>query len=200
MLTAHAAITAIGVPLVQGLSNADQQAGLGPLWPSLAATLAASEGDVIADLGRISAIHPGLAVVSAAQRVLLAVRPNLEELLRLRDRVRQLLAVVGDDASRLVVVVIAPEKTAQRDQRAVARVLADAALSAVRVVWFPFAPKEVAAFYAGQLNRRGSLSRSATALAAELSFGAASPVLAPVGSTSGAHAGAFTGEPAWTTS
>ncbi|HEY0869734.1 MAG TPA: hypothetical protein VGD55_05005 [Acidothermaceae bacterium] len=201
MLSAHAAITAVGVTLVPGLSNADQQVGLLPLWPSLAAVLAASECDVIADLGRICAVHPGLAAAAAAHRILLAVRPNLEQLLRVRDRVRHLLALIGEDASRLVVVVICPEKTAERDQRAVARVLADAGLSAVRVVWIPFAPNEVAAFYAGQLNRRGSLSRSATALAAELSFGVGAPAWeAAVRSTSGAHRGAIAGEPAWTTS
>ena len=158
--------------MVEGLANADQQAGLLPLWPTLCAALVASERDVIVDLGRVSSVHPGLTIAAHSQRILIVVRPQLEELVRLRDRVRQLLDVADGDASRLLVVVISPDKMAARDQRAASRILADAGLPYVQVVGFPFLPKEVAAFYAGTLNRRGYLWRTAVDLAASLQDGA----------------------------
>jgi hypothetical protein len=80
----------------------------------------------------------------------------------------------------------------------VSTVLAAAGLSAVRVLWFPFAPKELAAFYASKPDRRGYLWRSAATLAGEFGVGngvspethfAASP----------AAAISIAGEGAWTT-
>lgn len=199
MLAAHAAITPVGVPLVEGLGHDDQQAGLAPLWESLTAGLVASEHDVIADLGRISSTHPGLAVAVAAQAIVIVVRALEEQLVRLPDRVRHLLTVAADDASRLVVVVVSPDKVAQRDQRAASMVLAAAGLSAVRVLWFPFAPKELAAFYAAKPDRRGYLWRAAAGLAVEL--GAASGALPETHfAASPAAAGKLAGERAWTTS
>jgi hypothetical protein len=168
LVASHAAMTSVGARLVEGLASADQQIGLGPLWPSLTQAVLASETDVICDLGRTSALHPGLGMVTAAHRILFTVRPELEQLLRLRDRVQQLLVLTGGDATRIVVVVIAPEKTAQRDQRAVTQVLDSADLNKVRVEWFPFNPKELDAFYAGRLNGRSYLWRAATSLAAQL--------------------------------
>lgn len=167
MLAAHAAITPVGVRLVEGLSHDEQQVGLAPLWRGLAAGLVASDHDVIADLGRVSTTHPGLVLAAAAHRIVIAVRPEQEQLVRLPGRIRHLLIVAAGDVSKVLVVVVSPEEAARRDQRGVAAVLTADGLSAVRVVWFPFAPKEVAAFYAGRVNRRGYLWRAAEGLAAE---------------------------------
>jgi len=168
MLAAHAAITPVGVRLVEGLSHDEQQAGLAPLWTGLAAGLVASNHDVIADLGRVSTTHPGLVVAASAHRIVIVVRSDEEQLVRLPGRIRHLLSVAAGDVSKVLVVVVSPENTARRDQRGVGAVLAAEGLSVVRVVWFPFAPKEVAAFYAGRLNRRCYLWRAAEGLAAEL--------------------------------
>lgn len=201
MLSAHAAMTPAGVRLVEGLANADQQAGLLPLWPTLCAALVASERDVIVDLGRVSSVHPGLTIAAHSQRILIVVRPQLAELVRLRDRVRQLLDVAAGDASRLRVVVISPDKMATRDQRAASRILADAGLPRVQVVGFPFLPKEVAAFYTGTLNRRGYLWRTAVDLAASLQDGAPTDSAAQALASAGAPDGATTpGETSWITS
>jgi hypothetical protein len=201
MVTTHAAMTPVGVPMVEGLANADQQVGLLPLWPTLCAALVASERDVIADLGRVSSAHPGLTIATHSQRVLIVVRPQLEELVRLRDRVRQLLDVAERDASRLLVVVISPDKMAARDQRAASRILADAGLHFVQVVGFPFLPKEVAAFYTGTLTRRGYLWRTAVDLAASLQDRAATDSPARALASAGALDGVTThGETPWITS
>jgi hypothetical protein len=198
---AHAAMTPADVRLVEGLGNADQQVGLLPLWPSLVTSLTLSGNDVVVDLGRISATHPGLAVVAAARRTLLVVRPHLEELVRLRDRARQLLAVAGGDAERLVVVVVSPDKTAQGDQNAASQVLADAGLPAIRVAWIPFKAREVAELFAGHANRRGYLWRAAAALAAELTPAVPHESSAAAHAAAGSHAGDnVAGEVAWTTS
>jgi hypothetical protein len=168
MVAAHAAITPVGVRLVEGLSHDEQQVGLAPLWSGLAAGLVASDHDVIADLGRVSTTHPGLVVAAAAHRIVIVVRPEQEQVVRLPGRIRHLLSVAAGDVSKVLVVVVSPEKAARRDQRGVAAVVAAEGFSAVPVVWFPFAPKEVAAFYAGRVNRRGYLWRAAEGLAAEL--------------------------------
>ena len=73
---------------------------------------------MIVDLGRVSSVHPGLTIAAHSQRILIVVRPQLGELARLPERVRQLLEVADGDASRLRVVVISPDKMATRDQRA----------------------------------------------------------------------------------
>jgi hypothetical protein len=168
LVTAHAAMTSVGARLVEGLATADQQVGLAPLWSSLTAAVLASESDVICDLGRICTMHPGLGLVTAAHRILFTVRPELDQLLRLRERLPHLLALAGGDPTRIIVVVVAPEKTAQRDQQAVSRVVQSAGLAGVSVAWFPFAPKELTAFYAGRLNGRSYLWRAATGLATQL--------------------------------
>ena len=200
LLSAHATMTPVGVSLVEGLGTADQQAGLGPLWPSLTAALTASEHEVIADLGRVSSLHPGLAVAAAAHHIVVVVRPVLEELLRLRDRVRHLLGVAGGTPLRLVVVVVSAEKTAQRDQRAAATVLAEAGLPGVAVEWFCFNPKELAAFYAGRPVRRGYLWRSALGLIARLDAGWGARTSTGPTAAVAAHGANFVGEGAWTTS
>ena len=197
LVGAHAAMTPLGVPLVAGLATADQQAGLGALWPVLASALAASERPIVADLGRVWSAHPALAVATAAQHVVVVVRPALEELLRLRDRARHLLAVCGD-VSRLTVAVVTSSNTASRDQAAVAKLLIKAGVPGVRVGWVCANPKEFAAFWRGQPNRRGALWRSAQVVGAGL--GAAAP--APRGAAKSVEAAGFatTGETAWTTS
>lgn len=199
MVAEHAAITALGVPLVEGLSNADQQAGLAPLWPSLVAALSASEDDVIADLGRVSTTHPGLAVAASARHILIAVRPHLEELLRLRDRLHHLLAVAAGDDQRVTVVVVARDKAGRRDQDAASQVLANAGLSTVRVGWIPFNPKEVAALFAGRPNRRGYLWRGASGLWGELTSAAPSESGADARPAGASH-NSIAGETAWITS
>jgi hypothetical protein len=198
LVGAHAAMTPLGVPLVAGLAIADQQAGLGALWPVLATALAASERPIVADLGRVWSAHPALAVAAAARHVVIVVRPALEELLRLRDRARQLLAVCGGDASRLTVAVVGPAKAAARDQAAVAKLLAEAGVLGVRVGWVCAHPKELAAFWRGQPNRRGPLWRSAQALGASLGATASAPSV--VAKPAEAAGFATTGETAWTTS
>lgn len=198
MVAAHATLTPVGVRLVEGLSHDEQQFGLAPLWRGLAASLVGSDDDVIADLGRVSTTHPGLVVAASAHRIVIVVRSDEEQLVRLPGRIRHLLSVVAGDVSKVLIVVVSPENTARRDQRGVAAVLAAEGLSAVPVVWFPLAPKEIAAFYAGRVNRRGYLWRAAEGLAAELGVttdqteaSAAASAAAPI------H---LTEEPAWTTS
>jgi hypothetical protein len=104
------------LPVLVGVSAAEQGAGLAPVWPHVAAALAAQPGIVVADCGRLSPRPPTLPVLAAADVVLLVARSATDQLAHLRERVRALheeLRGATGTAPRLGVVVIAPERERQ---------------------------------------------------------------------------------------
>lgn len=86
-----------GLDVLLGVTNAEQGAGLSTLWGPLARTLGALPGtDVIADCGRLGPDGPFYDLLAEADAVLLVTRPELGDIIRLRDRA----AVVVADAVR----------------------------------------------------------------------------------------------------
>ena len=86
-----------GLDVLLGVTNAEQGAGLSTLWGPLARTLGALPGtDVIADCGRLGPDGPFYDLLAEADAVLLVTRPELGDIIRLRDRA----AVVVADAGR----------------------------------------------------------------------------------------------------
>lgn len=103
----------LGVPVVPGMLSADRALPLRGLWPRLAAEAATWSGTVIADLGRLQPGNPSIPLAAAAEAVLLVTRVDLEGLARLRERVAELTATVGDparDRTPVGVVVTGPPR------------------------------------------------------------------------------------------
>jgi MinD-like ATPase involved in chromosome partitioning or flagellar assembly len=87
-----------GLDVLLGVTNAEQGAGLSTLWGPLARMLSALPGtDVIADCGRVGPDGPFYDLLAEADAVLLVTRPELGDIIRLRDRAA---AVVTDAVRR----------------------------------------------------------------------------------------------------
>lgn len=82
-----------GLPVLCGVTGPEQMTGIGPVWPALAAYLAAVPGrDVLVDCGRLTPGSPVLPVVHASDVLLLVARPRLEAYAHLRERLRWLVS------------------------------------------------------------------------------------------------------------
>jgi hypothetical protein len=81
--------------LLAGISDPRQGIGLAPVWPVLAATLAAQPADVIADCGRLDAGGGPEPVLAMASLVVLVLRPSLRQVSRARARVEMLIQMRG---------------------------------------------------------------------------------------------------------
>jgi hypothetical protein len=125
----------------------------------------------LADLGRLQPGDPALPVGKASTAVLVLTRADLAGLYRLRDRVAELAAAVGDpsrDRSPVAVVVRARPGDGRAAVGAVRQVL-EAAGSPIPILGvFAEDPAGAAALAAGQLSRRllgSELIRSGRSLA-----------------------------------
>jgi hypothetical protein len=81
--------------LLAGISDPRQGTALAPVWPVLAATLAAQPADVIADCGRLDASGGPGALLAAASLVVLVLRPTLRQVSKARARVEMLTQLLG---------------------------------------------------------------------------------------------------------
>jgi hypothetical protein len=85
-----------GLDVLLGVTNAEQGAGLSTLWGPLGKILAALPGtDVIADCGRLGPDGPFYDLLAQADAVLLVTRPELGDIIRLRDRAGAVVAAAG---------------------------------------------------------------------------------------------------------
>ncbi len=92
--------------LLAGMSDPRQATGLAPVWPVLAAALAAQPADVIADCGRLDAGGGGPApVLTAAGLVVLVLRPSLRQVSKARARIEMLTQMLGG-SGRLALLLI----------------------------------------------------------------------------------------------
>jgi hypothetical protein len=91
--------------LLAGISDPRQGAGLAPVWPVLAATLAAQPADVIADCGRLDAGGGPEPVITAASLVVLVLRPSLRQVSKARARIEMLTRMLAGSA-RLALLLI----------------------------------------------------------------------------------------------
>ncbi|MGH8776902.1 MAG: hypothetical protein ACRDWI_17695 [Jiangellaceae bacterium] len=87
----HVQTAAGGLDVLAGITHPEQVTGIGPVWPTVAATLREVPGvDVLADCGRLVPGTPVLPVLTAADAVVLCVRPSVESYAHLRERLRWL--------------------------------------------------------------------------------------------------------------
>ena len=94
-----------------GLSRPDQATAIGAGWSGLATSLQ-RQGDIIADVGRLSPGAPSLGVAMASDITLVAVRPGVENYGHLRERLSWIVAETArrSERVRLGVLLIAPWK------------------------------------------------------------------------------------------
>jgi len=112
-LPGYAQPTALGVPVVAGAPSVAGYVPAERLWPRIAAMAADWSGTVITDLGRLTARHPGMALLRASAVVLLQARADVAGLYRLRERVTELPALLTDhgmETPPLAVVVRGPAR------------------------------------------------------------------------------------------
>jgi hypothetical protein len=86
----HLQEAAFGRPVLVGVSSPDQLAGLGGAWSQLSALFSAHPDDVLVDVGRVTPGSPALPVLVRADVVLFVVRPDLEGVAHLRERLQSL--------------------------------------------------------------------------------------------------------------
>jgi MinD-like ATPase involved in chromosome partitioning or flagellar assembly len=84
-----------GVRVLAGLRTAAQVSGLGAAWSQLPAVFKGFADDVLADCGRVVPGSATLPVVGQADAVLFVVRPDVEGIAHLRDRLGGLRDQVG---------------------------------------------------------------------------------------------------------
>jgi MinD-like ATPase involved in chromosome partitioning or flagellar assembly len=90
-VAAHAQTTDGGLDVLAGVSSPEQVTGIGPVWPAVASALRElPDADVLADCGRVVPGTPVLPVLTAADAVVLCVRPSVESYAHLRERLRWL--------------------------------------------------------------------------------------------------------------
>ncbi|WP_084963674.1 hypothetical protein [Thermoactinospora rubra] len=121
-----------GLDVLLGITAAEQSAGLTWLWDPLAQALRAlPDTDVVLDCGRLGAYPPLHGLLAACDLVVLLVRPQLDQVAHLRDRVASLGAALAERTRTpppLGVAVIAEPKEYGRAIGEVRRVLSGAGL------------------------------------------------------------------------
>ena len=167
----YAQDTALGVPVVPGALGPETFRGTASLWPRIAALCAAWPGIVLADLGRVQPGHPALPMAKLAVGMVLVARPTPGGLYRLRARVADLAATLGDPSrprSPLGVVLVCPVGEHRRAAADAAEILDAARLPVPVAGCLAWDPATVSAMQGAGLSRRtrrSDLVRSARAVA-----------------------------------
>lgn len=171
-LADHLQPIADDVRVMVGVSSPDQLAGIGSVWSQIPALLSAHHEDVLVDCGRVVPGSAALPVLLRADVVVFVVRPDLEGVAHLRDRLRALsssLRLGEPDGVRVGVAVA----TSYRDTRAVPDLqqLLDAEGLAVSVLGVVAEDEKAARMLSSARMgdpRRTLLGRSARELAGQL--------------------------------
>jgi hypothetical protein len=90
--------------LLAGISDPRQSTALAPVWPMLAATLAAQPADVIADCGRLDVGGGVEPVLATASLVVLVLRPTLRQVSKARARMEMLTQLLGPGRVTLLLI------------------------------------------------------------------------------------------------
>ena len=120
-VAAHAQTTDGGLEVLTGVSSPEQVTGIGPVWPAVADALRdLPDVDVLADCGRVVPGTPVLPVLTAADAVVLCVRPSVESYAHLRERLRWLtgplrIGEIGSIPVGIVLRTAATDTGAARD-------------------------------------------------------------------------------------
>jgi len=122
-------LLACGVGVVQGVTVPTQAMGLSALWPMIAQAARAADVDVIADVGRLTGAPRAL--ITAATQVLVVCNPRLEQMVHVRETVKDLVAQ-RETAGLVQPVMAGPARHAAADCSDLDRILAAAAVPATR--------------------------------------------------------------------
>jgi hypothetical protein len=170
-----------GLDMLAGVTSAEQGAGLEGLWGPVGAVLSALPGaDVIADCGRVGADGPFYDLLAHAAVVVLITRPDLGEVVRLRDRATAVAAALqrrGRPGVQVAVVVIAEHKVFGSAVAEIGRALADGRRPAAVLGGIALEPKsadQLRGAWGGRLDR-SLLIRTTRQIAAQLSAGLPAP-------------------------
>jgi hypothetical protein len=170
-----------GLDVLAGVTSAEQGAGLEGLWGPVGAVLAALPGaDVIADCGRVGADGPFYDLLAQAAVVVLITRPDLGEVVRLRDRATAVAAALhrrGRPGVQVGVVVIAEHKVFGSAVAEIGRALADGRRPAAVLGGIALEPRsadQLRGAWGGKLDR-SLLIRTARQIAAQLSSSLPAP-------------------------
>lgn len=174
-----------GLDVLVGVTNAEQGGGLAAMWQPLGVMLAALPGaDVIADCGRLGPDGPAYDLLGEAATVVLVTRPDLGDVIRLRDRATAIVASAqrrGRRGISLGVIVIADPKNLKAAQAEVAHALHQAGLP-VRLVCGmaddPKAAELLRGTWGGRLDKT-LLLRTAREVAGQLLAEVAGPAPVP---------------------
>jgi len=151
----YAQQTTLGVRVIPAPMLAEQFTVVRPFWPLVAQQVAASRQVVLADLGRLQPGHAAWPIAQAATAVLVLVRPDPEGLHRVRVRVAQLAADLGEGKVRnpVAVVLRTTARQARRNLEDVT-VLLQAAGSPIPVAgWMADDPPAIAALRGPEMTR-----------------------------------------------
>ncbi|HLR96402.1 MAG TPA: hypothetical protein VK053_17900 [Jiangellaceae bacterium] len=152
-----------GTHVLAGVTRPEQVTGIGAVWTTIGSALrAVPETDVLVDCGRVTPGTPVLPVITAADALVVVVRPSLDSYAHVRDRLRwlsgpmQLEQPGATGASSVGVLVVADpgERTVTQD---LDRLLQHEGLP-VRVLGRIGRDKRAAEALAGRWSRR--LNRS----------------------------------------
>ena len=174
-----------GLDVLTGVTSAEQGVGLEALWAQVGAVLSAHpQADVIADCGRVGADGPFYDLLAQAAEVVLITRPDLGDVVRLRDRVSAVSAALqrrGRPGVQVGVVVIAEHKVFGGAVAEIGRAIADGRRPGVVIGGIAFEPKsadQLRGEWGGKLDR-SLLIRTARQIAAQLSAGLPAPNAPP---------------------
>jgi MinD-like ATPase involved in chromosome partitioning or flagellar assembly len=106
-----------GLRVLAGVATPGQVAGLGAAWSHIPTVFNAYGADVIADCGRVVPGSASVPVLQRAAAVLFVVRPTIEGIAHLRDRLRSLRDALETGAGGPPVGVVVV--TSYRDTRSV---------------------------------------------------------------------------------
>ncbi|GGD24032.1 hypothetical protein [Nocardioides daphniae] len=114
-LAEHLQETALGTPVLVGITSQDQLTGVGSVWSQLPTLMASHDTDVLVDCGRVAAGSASLPVALKADALLFVVRPDIEGVAHLRSRLLQLRSALrrGEGDGTPVLVAVA---TSYRDR------------------------------------------------------------------------------------
>jgi len=155
LLWQHCQDTSGGLPVLRGLTSAEQAAGLLRLWPLLAEALAGTGGgDVIADLGRLLPGSAAVPVAAAADVVVVVAAGTTEGLVHLRERAHGLVAVTR----QVAVVLVASDRYGHAAVDAAAQMLDRDGLPVPVAGFLAMDLKAVAALQRGERSGRVGLS------------------------------------------
>jgi hypothetical protein len=105
-----------GLPVLVGVDSPRQGSQIGGLWAAIAATLAQTPTmDVVADCGRLLPGLPSEHVITAADLLVLVVRPTAESVAHARHALDTLATADASRPHRLHVAVVGEAATLGRD-------------------------------------------------------------------------------------